>query len=46
MRPPPNGINAAKRGKRSELAILGALAAIVILGIILTLNSGHLAGWR
>jgi len=46
MRPPPNGDNVAKRGKRSELALLGALAAIVILGIILTLNSGHLAGWR
>jgi hypothetical protein len=43
---PPTGHDAAKRGKRSELVILGALAAIVVLGIILTLNSGHLAGGR
>jgi hypothetical protein len=46
MRPTPNGSPAAKRGKRTELAILGALAAIVVLGVVVTLNSGHLAAWR
>lgn len=46
MWPQHPGSPAPKRGKRTELAILGALVAIVLTGIVVTLNSGTLAGWR
>jgi hypothetical protein len=46
MRPQTDGHAAQRRGKRQELATLGALVGIVVLGIVLTLNSGHLAAWH
>jgi hypothetical protein len=46
MRPETTGNAASKRGRRPELVILGALVAIVVAGIVLTLNSGSISGWR